>query len=617
MANVLSAGGSMPVSKALGPWAVRLACLLAVVAVAALRFKSHGAELHTSLGDTDDATRLLELHSFLQHGGWWDLTIERIGAPEVLVSHWSRLVDLGLAVVLGAASLMMSPAKAELAMRIVWPSLVLFGLALVVARDAERDGGTIAACIVAGLITMSSTALYQFNIGRIDHHNVQILCAVGGTLLLARSMIVPEAGWGAGLLIGAGLTVGLESATMVGPAIVVAVLLGLGRRGGLEGQMRAAAMMAGTLGVGCLLSIDPRQLGTMFCDSVSLNLVALAAFGAAGVAAAAFVARHRDGRGMVPVQLGLLAVGGGIGLVAYGMLEPRCLAGPFGQVSAEVWPIWLSRVTEGQPIGYLYGLSAGGTLGFVLLVLLGIAARIRIALADRDANGERDDLYRHLMLVSAQTLAFVAACWQVKMMPYAAWLALPALAVVISRLPSTGTIGAPIVRLGAFVLVWQSTLGALAGGALALVHKPAKVEPPTRTSCSDTPTISALAQLPPGLVLADINLGPYIAALTPHRVVMAPYHRLDKSIVEGTRLLTDRPEAAEAGLRKLGVTYVMACKTKDWSETYGETAKAPAEGSAPKLKDALAGGKAPAYLAPVDVPGASGLHVYRVLPPKS
>ncbi|MGE0767391.1 MAG: hypothetical protein AB7L90_13065 [Hyphomicrobiaceae bacterium] len=620
MANALSAGRMLRRTTGVRPHCVLLACVFAVCLVVALRLTSNAGGLALSLGDTDDATRLVELHAFLEHGRWWDLTLPRIGAPDPLVSHWSRLVDLGLALTLGAARLVLSPGTAELAMRIVWPSLLLLATVLLVARDAERDGAVWSAIAVAGLVVMSPTALQQFNVGRIDHHNVQILCGVGGILLLARSLLTPAVGWWAGAMIGFGLTVGLESATLVGPVVVVAVLIGLGRRGGLDGQLRAAVTMAAVLAIGAVLSIDPSRWNVMVCDAVAFNLVALTACGAAGVAAAGFAARFVEGPRLVALQLGLLGIGGIAGLVIYGLLEPRCLAGPFGQVTPEVWPIWLSRVTEVQPIGYLYRLSPGGTIGIVLMAVLGIAARIRIALVERRTRDEAGVFNRHMLLLTAQVFAFVAACWQVKMLPYAAWLALPALGLVLASLPGTPTIGAPVVRLAAFVLVLQSTLGAIAGSAYVIVQANEPAKPPARTPCSDTTTISTLASLPPGLVLADVDLGPYIVALTPHRVVMAPYHRIDRSIVEGYHLLGGAPEAAEAALRRLAVAYVLACRPNEKPSVPDAAAKAaqpPIKSPASTLRHALATGHPPGYLAPVPLPKASELRVYRVVPSKS
>ena len=77
--------------------------------------------------------------------------------------------------------------------------------------------------------------------------------------------------------------------------------------------------------------------------------------------------------------------------------------------------------------------------------------------------------------------------------------------------------------------------------------------------CQSTVAVSALAQLPAGLAVADVNLGPYIVALSKLDALSAPYHRLDKSIIEAHRILHASPQEAERRLRSDGVRYVITC----------------------------------------------------------
>ncbi|HKC33385.1 MAG TPA: GtrA family protein, partial [Xanthobacteraceae bacterium] len=46
-----------------------------------------------TLGDTDDAMRLVQLRDFLGGQGWFDLHQPRLGPPVGYDSHWSRLID--------------------------------------------------------------------------------------------------------------------------------------------------------------------------------------------------------------------------------------------------------------------------------------------------------------------------------------------------------------------------------------------------------------------------------------------------------------------------------------------------------------------------------------------
>ena len=57
-------------------------------------------------------------------------------------------------------------------------------------------------------------------------------------------------------------------------------------------------------------------------------------------------------------------------------------------------------------------------------------------------------------------LAAVLGCWQLKLLPYAGWLAAVPLAVWAARLPGTATLSAPLLRVAAIVLLSQASLEA-------------------------------------------------------------------------------------------------------------------------------------------------------------
>src|SRR5260370_41349134 len=65
------------------------------------------AQLLTGLGaksgmSTDDAMRLVEVRDLLAGQGWFDLTQYRLNPPDGVVMHWSRLIDLPLALLIRA-----------------------------------------------------------------------------------------------------------------------------------------------------------------------------------------------------------------------------------------------------------------------------------------------------------------------------------------------------------------------------------------------------------------------------------------------------------------------------------------------------------------------------------
>ena len=284
-------------------WALLATAFLVVATLA-----GPGPSLSDWLGDPDDAMRLVSVRELLAGAPWFDTTLPRIGAPEPLVSHWSRLIDAPLAAMIGALSPLLGRDGAELATRFVWPVLLFFALALIVAREAHAPcAGPLAAAFALILVTTSATALAQFRPGRIDHHNVQILCAVAG-LLLPR----PQLGRRARRLDG-------RCPARPGPRHRLRGA-GAGRTGagawprwpaiwqpaarpwhGPGCRRRHAALLAALV-----LTVPPARWLDVRCDALSLNLCVLAACATAGLWAAM---SGGTGRGVRLAILGASVVG--------------------------------------------------------------------------------------------------------------------------------------------------------------------------------------------------------------------------------------------------------------------------------------------------------------------
>ena len=76
----------------------------------------------------------------------------------------------------------------------------------------------------------------------------------------------------------------------------------------------------------------------------------------------------------------------------------------------------------------------------------------------------------------------------------------------------------------------------------------------TARTCLQSSTFTPLAGLPKGLFFADRDVGPFIVALSDNAVVSAPYHRMDKSILETDKIFFGPLDDAQRRLEKLGVT---------------------------------------------------------------
>jgi hypothetical protein len=209
-------------------------------------------------------------------------------------------------------------------------------------------------------------------------------------------------------------------------------------------------------------------------------------------------------------------------------------------------------------------------------------------------------------------LAVGLACWQMKLVAYASWLALLPLACLCARLCGTARVASGLVRGGAVVLLSQATLEAAFSLAAAAVPSTprqgsaqlAAADP--RGPCFQWASLSALAALRPGLVAADLDLGPYAVALTPHRLVAAPYHRLAKGILANHAILDAELDGAEAAMRGLGVDYIAMCN---------RTGTLPGATARSSLREALLGNRALGFLEPVEGTSKAPIRVWRRSPP--
>ncbi len=377
-------------------WALLATTFLVVATLA-----GPGTSVFDLLGDTDDAVRLVSVRELLAGAPWFDTTLPRIGAPEPLVSHWSRLIDAPIGAMIAAFSPLLGKDGAELATRILWPALLFLTLAIIVASEARRRAGPLAAAFALYLVINSAAAIMQFRPGRIDHHNAQVLCAVAGLLFLARSWEDRRSGWIAGVLLGLGLAIGYEAMALVVPTLAIAALLAIWHPATGAEVARAAAAATAVLFVALFLTVPPARWLDIRCDALSLNLVVLAVFATTGLWAAVLASPYRAVR--FAILCAFMAVGGAV----YAALEPACLAGPYGQLNAALKPILLDRVLETKSLLWVGAAEPTTALAAVAFLLAGVAAQI--ALWYRQPNAANG------LAVVFTALASVLGCWQLRL----------------------------------------------------------------------------------------------------------------------------------------------------------------------------------------------------------
>ncbi|MGH6922684.1 MAG: hypothetical protein ACRED5_02845 [Propylenella sp.] len=550
------------------------------------------------LPDHDDAIRLLGVRDLLAGQSWFDTHQYRYLPPDGALMHWSRLVDAPLAAAIWLLRPFLGQPAAEATVAMVWP-LLLFGGYLALVAAVLRDIAARMAALLAILVACQMVVFqYVFGVGRIDHHGLQVFLISLAALPFAfygRMRRAPEA---SGLAAALSLAVGLETlpfVAVVGIANVIPWVLG--EDDATARLTRFSMTFAATLLVAFGVQTSPELWASPVCDMLSLPWL-LIGCGGALIAMALALATPR----LTTPALRLAAAAAGV-VVLIGLFVlayPKCLAGPYEMVPEPYRSIWISDIPEAWP--GLIRLAQGSDTIFQAFGPLLAAALAALVLALHSAGP-----MRRLMAISAGCLwagvalsllqvrgLYVVSTFIPPVAGLAGWRIVEALrGGQITGFRATAAVLAGLAFLG---FVWSAP--ALAVRKLAPVFGPGGHPP---SDCLTKQSISALGSLPPGLILAPIDLGAYTLLHTRHSIIAAGFHRAADGIIAGI----DAFKGSEADMRRVIRThapyYLVICA--DWAKA----------ATPPPFAKALTEGLSVPWLEPLPL-DAGGLRVWRVLP---
>ncbi len=569
-----------------------LACVLIGIQVMA----QFWADTATTFPDTDDAMRLVQVRAFLSGQGWFDLHQARFDPPAGYDSHWSRLIDAGLAGLFIAFKTFFAPAFAERLMSAVWPVLWLIPTIGAAAAIAWRLAGREAACAALLLAAFGLPGMGQFRPGRIDHHNVQIALALLSVAATVWSDRKPWAAWAAGAVTGLALAIGLEGLPILalcGSAIALRFVLDpaaatSARAYGLSLAVATAAAF--------LVSVGPDHWTVSVCDELAINSAAAAAIAGLGLALISLLGESQPPWRRAAALMAVAVAAAGVGLG----LEPRCIGGPFAMTDPTVRTLWLYRISEMQSLMSMLRIMPLSAVAEASFPALGLIATLIMARELR-----RD--FGFLAAAAAFLLALAIMLDVNKFYAYALWLAAPLVAVAAMALLNRSNLKSLVTRFVAIMLVTPTsvTLGAMSIAKASGTAEGVDINPPDRQACVRMENYAPLARLPVGLLIADqLEWGPYLLAWTPHSVLAGPYHRMSAAILTSHQVFARPPEEARKVLAGTSADYLVTCGAT------GPLGLSEAETDS-SLWGHLHRGDVPDWLAPVaDLPGPFA--VYRV-----
>jgi hypothetical protein len=571
--------------------------LISWLLIAAQLFVQYWTATAGSLFDSDDAMRLVEVRSFLAGHGWFNLHEARIDPPHGYDSHWSRLIDAGLAGLFLLLHAVFNSEMAERLMRATWPVLWILPTMLAVAAIAWRIAGRDAAIIALGFAVIGMPAFHQFTPGRIDHHNVQIalsLLTLAATVWSDRVRFAP---WAAGALTGLALTIGFESLPYLALGGVALAARYVSDRDGWQAMRAYGLSLAGTTAALFLLCVSPDRWAQSACDAIAFNSAMPVMLGGLALSCGAAWLRSESAR----LRLAVVATSAVVALLALSLSEPRCLAGPYAMMDPTAKALWLDNVPEMRPfltIALQSPVFGAWMASFPLLALLAslLLARDRFLRSD----------FGFLVNVAALLVAVALTIAMIRGFSYGIWLGMPLVAAWALRLFASLKLATLPARALMTFLLAPLTLS-LAASMIAQAAAQGGA-PSEGRNCFKVENYAALASLPAGNVATNIlDYAPHVLALTPHSVMAAPYHRLSPAILAEYRAFTSSLDDARGIFLTAHVNYLAICGSRG-----------PVGLGEQELKIGLWGrlrvGSVPAWLELVPETQGQAFAIYRVKP---
>lgn len=550
--------------------------------------------------DNDDVMRLVEIRDWLGGQGWFDLMQYRLGLSGGTLMHWSRFIDAPIGGLINLFSLFLPAEFAEGVAASVWPLLLVGPLLLAIGFAGRRLGGEVdgprVMHIALGLGALFAFTCMKFRPGALDHHNVQLVLAVGIAALLAdrRGGVLSHAA--AGVAAALAIAIGAETVPFVATACLCVGARWIWQGAAFSSGARAFGLsLALAITVAFFGTVPPSAYRTVTCDNLSLGFYALSALGGAGLFALACL----SARATITIRFAASVILGAVLGAATLVIAPQCLGSPLANLDPMLVELWLNHVTEAQSISAQMLQSPETVAGFYAVGLVAI-----LVCAARIWSGNERGM--HMLF-----LVLIAATWAVSLIQirgslFANLLSIPPLALLIADLQKRArenpkslfiNLGFIVATLGSVPAVWGlSGIVWKRGLASASMDMLSMENTGTDDECGDAEDMATLRSLPPGTIAAPSNHGAGILRFTQHRVLSAPYHRNQGGMLTELHIGMASPADALPLLKQAGVTVIAFCKNDPQTENLVDMSR---DG----LYASLARGELPAYLSPVQTNG--------------
>lgn len=589
-------------------WPFLLLMVFIMLLILAANYNQTGIS-EAELVDTDAYMRLVRVEQLAETGDWYDSVIHRSNYPYGEELHWTRPLD----VMLLAGAFILTPWLGFNKGLLVWGILIspLLGIcclwALLWATRSVMRGKTRQLLLL--LFVTQPLLLQIFQFGRPDHHSLLMLLFIlllGCLFRMVDKNVDDKYVLLCGFLAAFSMWVSVEAIFAV---IMIYIMLGILWLIRSEAYARKLLIFSLTLFTfSAVFLFIERPLAALFkveYDKISIAhlfvfmLAVLATYLLTMIKNSAPVAK------VLKASFILAASGFIIWLVF-----PDFYKGPMAGINKDIVPIWLSRVSEVQPLWSLessYKIITIGSIALFLIYFFYLAAKRKLT-----------DNFNLLFPITVEFAVFLPlGIYQIRMDYYLVLIIIMLLAVCLDNILT----GISASRLGNFaqpvLRVAVMTLFFLGLPVLSLIPKTATNNPPDGNPIvkpdlkslsiflNDYQTTYSQAQT----ILTLMDFGPEILYRTGFNVVSTPYHRNDRGILYNYNVMAAESwEQAKTMLKERPVDLIILSPASSERIFYKQTVDKST------FYERLIDGEKPDFLKEVVLPPnlADNFKVYRV-----
>ncbi len=538
-----------------------------LVAVAIL-FLARDVVATWEMGDPDDQMRLLQVRDWVAGQSWWDITQYRMNAPDGGDMHWSRLVDVPLALVIVAATPFLGQATAEQLAATAVPLMTLAAAMFFYALGARRLVGPLTATVATALILTFTSFVVQMVPMRIDHHGWQLVCFLAALWALFNRQGSLRSAAVLGLSCALWIEISVEGLPFV------ALILGVSGLGWIVPSMASSrernnqfpiALLWTWIGTFTLFCITESWGSPNFCDALSpVHIAALGAM-ATIIMAGTLLQRAGPSIGTTFLRFGICCAAATVGLATLFAMAPQCAGDAFSSLDPLVREYWFNRVPEGLP---LWAGPLDVAVQAYAYMVAGVIALAYLSLHNKQLT--KSDKLRLLLLYAG---AWAIGVFVSRTSVYATSVAnLLLAAMVVDIFISSERRRSLLARIGMRVFALLLAMPILS--AQALINRvnavEARADPVSDMlnhkfqkqlmACQKSSAVAALSELPSAAIMAGLDTNPAILLFTRHSVVASGHHRNTAAMSDVMRTFTGKTDQAARIIIARNIRFVVICE---------------------------------------------------------